>query len=155
MTHACIKIFNRGEKRSVLLHTYHTGQDTVEWVKSIPGFYALHRGCFLWESKRPPKTKKELRYSFDNFVHHGQLGYAPSVAALLIAVRPDCYEPVPEEFAADMAQWSGADQPYTVEIYKTNLWVITDLDGNRIAFPAVDEAVKALWKAGTKRKASK
>jgi hypothetical protein len=79
----------------IMLYTTHTAMDTLKWIREAPEKYALHRGQFLLDEKI---TKEEIIKKFNNNVYRGQFNDAPSVAALIIAARMDCYRPVPSAF---------------------------------------------------------
>ena len=145
MTHGCLFIRVKDEERKVVLHTYHTAQDTPLWVKEAPARFALHRGDFLLRGHKTIRSRIDLKDSFTRYVDRGQFEYAPSVAALIIATRPDCYEPVPPGFVKDMAKWSGYGDPYVLTV-AGDKWVLNcGNSGKTITIQPVKIAVDALW----------
>jgi len=122
-THACLIVREAGTANEILLHTSHTGMDTLKWINEIPAFFANRRGRALVQIKNAV-TEKHAAETVFACIYSGQYAYVPSVAALVIAVRPDCYEPVPHWCVADLPEWSGAKDPYVLEVAADGTWKV-------------------------------
>ena len=148
MTHGCLIIRAKGERRRVLLHTYHTGMNIPLAVERALPFRARDRFSYLaeWYFRRRFTTRERLLDMMMESAFNDGAGYAPSVAAWIISASPGLLEPVPRSFTKDLADWSGIDAPYRLTISEEE-WLLRDEQGETIA--AIDVRavmVEAVWR---------
>lgn len=133
MTHGCLEIRTKGERRKVFLHTYHTGMMIPEAVQRAFAVRAKQVDYFL--GFLPKRKRKEasilpaLMESFRRCNTTEVFGYAPSAAALIITAVPGLLEPLPPAFLKDLPPgWSGMDSPYRLTVAEHE-WVLLGEEG--------------------------
>lgn len=153
-THGCLRIRAKGERRSLLLHTYHSGYLVGKAVREAPAFSALHwfRGVFCDEEMLEHARNWDIQGLREHLGRHALydgLGYTPTVASWIIAAEPRLYEVVTPGFYRDLADWSGADQPSQLVISEDE-WRFTaepelDIDPASFTFNPWKAMVDAVW----------
>lgn len=136
MTHSCIRIVSGN--RSIMLHTYHTGMSIP---KLLPRAIDLRvRGrAYL---RRPEDTDEDVVERIICFAAADGLDYVDTIAALLIAARPNFLHPVSRGTRKDLPTWSGIDKPFVLRVVGPGLtWKLFDEGGKLIATYDVGEEI--------------
>jgi hypothetical protein len=145
VTHGCLIIRRKGERRRVLLHTYHDGFAIPSWIGGAIESWALHyRYMFdLWHKrfrKSRARLEEELRYA----AFADGYDYPPSAAGWV--VRAGSLEPLPGAFVKDLPTWGGFNSPYQL-IVSPESWRILDQEGELIEeFDAYARMVDVAWR---------
>lgn len=140
MTHGCLTIRLAGERRSILLHTYHTGMDIPKEVRKVPKrvaeslSYMDYGTLFEWHQRRgskegsrrllrrsPAEKDVELVANCTNL--RSNFTYPPVVAGFI--ARGSFLCPTPPAFVKDLPSWGGQDHPYELVIGRDGLWTLT------------------------------
>lgn len=125
MTHGCLRVI--ANRRSMMLHTYHTGQDIpllLPLVFDVVAKYYAYLKRDTIVSDVVAKYHAYLKRDTIEGVLRGmlrqnateRLEHAHSAAALLIAAKPCFLEPVSPGVRRDLPSWSGIDSPYVLRI---------------------------------------
>lgn len=105
MTHGSLYIRTKGERRRLLLYTYHTGQAIPEAVQAAPGHHACRRFDYLAEARfaeRLRGDREELLSLLRSSAADDGLSWAPSVASWIIAAKPGFLAPIPPGYVRDL-----------------------------------------------------
>lgn len=159
-THGCLKIRLQGERRSVLLTTTHSGQDgaILDNIMQAPTHHAQRR--FQWitaheglrKSLQRKSTERLEQWLIESAAHDG-IDDPPSVAAWIIAAKPNYLMPVPPAFVRDLPEWSGADRPCELILGRDESpWIFRpELSGpvEIEPWPIIVEAVREMLAGGS------
>lgn len=129
MTHGCLLI--SGGRRTITLHTYHTGMDIPEAVQGAIKLSVDRQTSRDWVLERAKQGRKELLDYFRSDLTFDWAFYPTSVAAAVIAAKPFFLEPVTAGVRKDLPTWSGIDTPYRLTL-RAPYWHLTDEKGANI-----------------------
>lgn len=122
MTHGCLRVI--ANRRSMMLHTYHTGMD----IPLLPPLVFDVVANYYRFVKREDSTLERLIGNFVNHAAMERLEHTHSASALLIAAKPMFLEPTSPGVKRDLPSWSGIDLPYVLRI-GGGRWRLFDEDG--------------------------
>ncbi len=125
MTHGCLRVI--ANRRSMMLHTYHTGMD----IPKLPPLVFDVVANYYRFLKRKDSTLDRIIRSFINLAAMERLEHTHSAAALLIAAKPMFLEPTSPGVKRDLPAWSGIDLPYVLRI-GGGQWRLFDEDGSSL-----------------------
>lgn len=147
MTHGCLVVRAWGERRRLLLHTYHSGMNIPHAVEQALPSRARKRVSYLaeWYFRRRYTTRERLWDTLRSDALTDGAGFPPSASAWIISASPGLLEPTPWSFVKDLPEWSGVDHPYTLAISDYE-WILKGQHGELLA--AYDVAAvmfEAVW----------
>lgn len=114
-THGCILVKGEHYPEGILLHTSHSGTNIPQLVSEAPKVVA-NKWKTVYKDREAAKHGLERNGDVEDWL------FEPTcVCSLLITVRPCMLTHVFNNDASEYASWSGADDPWILEI-DGNMW---------------------------------